>query len=48
MRTTRSWGRWTNAEGYDRGEIERMVGHYQQLLEGIAADPAQPIGGTRC
>ncbi|MDX2090383.1 MAG: amino acid adenylation domain-containing protein, partial [Kofleriaceae bacterium] len=32
------------AARYGRGEIDRMVGHYQRLLEGIAANPAQPVG----
>ncbi|MDX2086529.1 MAG: amino acid adenylation domain-containing protein, partial [Kofleriaceae bacterium] len=29
---------------YGRREIERMIGHYQQLLEGVVADAARPIG----
>jgi amino acid adenylation domain-containing protein len=29
---------------FDEATIHRMVGHYQRLLEGIVADPAQPIG----
>ena len=28
---------------FDEGTIRRMVGHYQRLLEGIVADPGQPI-----
>src|SRR6185295_1384600 len=28
---------------FDRATIERMMGHWRALLEGIVADPAQPI-----
>ena len=28
---------------FDEGTIRRMAGHYQRLLEGIVADPGQPI-----
>ncbi len=28
---------------FDRATAERMLGHYRQLLENIAADPAKPI-----
>jgi len=28
---------------FDAGTIERMAGHYQRLVEGIVADPGQPI-----
>jgi surfactin family lipopeptide synthetase A len=32
-----------NTDLFDRGTVERMVEHYRVLLEGIAADPSQPI-----
>ena len=32
-----------NTDLFDRSTIERMVGHFQTLLEGIVADPDQPI-----
>lgn len=32
-----------NTELFDRGTIERMVGHYQTMLEGIVADPNQKL-----
>ena len=28
---------------FDEGTIQRLVGHYQQLLQGIVANPMQPI-----
>ncbi|MDX2089002.1 MAG: amino acid adenylation domain-containing protein, partial [Kofleriaceae bacterium] len=34
-----------NTDLFDRETIERMLGHYCQLLEGIVADATQPIGG---
>ncbi len=33
-----------NADLFDATTIARMLGHYQTLLEGIVADPGQPIG----
>ena len=32
-----------NTDLFDEGTIRRMAGHYQRLLEGIIADPGQPI-----
>ena len=32
-----------NTDLFDAVAIRRMVGHYQRLLEGIVADPGQPI-----
>ena len=32
-----------NTDLFDRSTIERMVGHFQTLFEGIVADPEQPI-----
>lgn len=32
-----------NRDLFDPATIERMIGHYQSLLEGIVANPAQPI-----
>ena len=32
-----------NTDLFDRSTIERMVGHFETLLEGIVADPEQPI-----
>ncbi len=34
-----------NADLFDAATIERMVGHFQVLLEGIVANPEQPISG---
>ena len=33
-----------NTELFDASTIERMVGHFQTLLEGIVANPDQPVG----
>ena len=33
-----------NTDLFDRGTIQRMLRHFQRLLEGIAADPGQRIG----
>ncbi|HEV7127292.1 MAG TPA: amino acid adenylation domain-containing protein, partial [Ktedonobacterales bacterium] len=33
-----------NADLFDIGTIERMIGHWQLLLESIVSDPDQPIG----
>ena len=33
-----------NTDLFEHVTIERMLGHYQQLLKGIAANPEQPIG----
>ncbi|MDX2086542.1 MAG: amino acid adenylation domain-containing protein [Kofleriaceae bacterium] len=33
-----------NAELFDASTSERMLGHYQTLLEGIVAGPSRPIG----
>lgn len=30
---------------YERATVERMLGHFQALLTGIAADPDQPVAG---
>src|SRR5205807_1791215 len=30
---------------FDEAAVVRMAGHWQTLLEGIVADPAQPIAG---
>ncbi|MBV6325699.1 amino acid adenylation domain-containing protein, partial [Duganella sp. HSC-15S17] len=32
-----------STELFDAATIERMAGHFAQLLEGVAADPAQPL-----
>ena len=32
-----------NTDLFDEGTIRRMLGHYQRLLEGMVADPGQPI-----
>ena len=32
-----------NTDLFDRATIERMMGHYQTILEGICENPAQPI-----
>ncbi|ETX03443.1 MAG: hypothetical protein ETSY1_00010, partial [Candidatus Entotheonella factor] len=32
-----------NTDLFERSTITRMVGHFEQLLDGIMADPAQPI-----
>jgi amino acid adenylation domain-containing protein len=33
-----------NTDLFDRDAVRRLLGHYQVLLEGAAADPDQPIG----
>jgi amino acid adenylation domain-containing protein len=33
-----------NTDLFERGTIQRMIGHYQNLLEAIASDPSQRIG----
>ena len=33
-----------NTDLFGHDTIERMLGHYQQLLQGISANPEQPIG----
>ena len=33
-----------NTDLFERGTMERMLGHLRVLLEGIVADPAQPVG----
>ena len=33
-----------NADLFDESTVERMVGHFQTLLEGIAASPSCPVG----
>ena len=32
-----------NADLFDRATIERLAGHFQQLLAGVVADPGRPI-----
>ena len=34
---------WYNTDLFDAGTIERWMGHFQTLLEGIVSDPEQPI-----
>ncbi|KAA3658966.1 MAG: amino acid adenylation domain-containing protein, partial [Chloroflexi bacterium] len=37
-------GAWEfNTDLFDRSTIERMVGHFETLLDGIVADPDQPV-----
>ncbi len=34
-----------NTDLFDAATVERLAGHYRQLLSGIVADPAQPVAG---